>query len=105
MSADFSSGTEKANALLRKWSKWRGFVTVLYWLSVLLTPSVAMGICFYGVTSARNWVKDSGWIKEPNPEFNLKDSGQLIPLIGGIVIVMTSVMSELGNRRKKARQL
>ncbi|KAF2801906.1 uncharacterized protein BDZ99DRAFT_527870 [Mytilinidion resinicola] len=85
----------------RLWTNARGWFTTIYWLVVLLIPTVASVWVWNKVRIARVWVKDSGWIEDPNPEFNLWDSGQLIPL-GAFILILMTMLTELKSRKGEA---
>jgi len=83
-----------------RWTKWRGWVTVAYWASMLVPPTFISVWCWIHVYKARDWVKNSGWVETPNTEFVIWDAGQLIA-IGVLITVLNNVLTEAWKRDGK----
>lgn len=83
-----------------RWTKFRGWVTVVYWASMLVPPTFISVWCWTRVYQAREWVKSSGWIQLPNTEYVIWDSGQLIA-IGVLITVLSNVLTEAWKREGK----
>lgn len=92
----------EGNPTSRKWGKFHGWLTVAYWAIVLLIPAVVTVTCWVRIKKAREWVDGSGWIRKPNPEYNLWDSGQLIPMISGVILILMAMATEAKSRQKEA---
>lgn len=92
----------EGNPTERKWSRSLGKLTIVYWLFVLLTPAGVIIACWVRIYLAREWVRGSGWISEPNPEFNLWDSGQLLPIVSGVVLILMATATEAKSTKAKA---
>ncbi|KAI4942770.1 hypothetical protein J4E91_009689 [Alternaria rosae] len=82
------------------WTEKRAFVTLIYWILVLLTPIVTSTFCWFRVYTMREWVADSGWMEDPNTEMIVWDSGQLIAM-GVLITVIMNVLTEAKEREKK----
>jgi len=83
-----------------RWTKFRGWVTVAYWASMLVPPTIISVYCWTRVYQVRDWVKNSGWIQLPNTEYVIWDSGQLIA-IGVLITVLSNVLTEGWKREGK----
>lgn len=90
----------RRHGVLTYWSDSRISITVMYWVLVVAFPLGTSIWVWVRVFQARNWVRESGWIAEPNPEFNFWDAGQLTAL-GTIITVIMNVLSELWKRDDK----
>ena len=84
-----------------QWTRFRGFVTVIYWAYMLIPPTFTSIWCWIRVYQTRKWVNNSGWIGSPNPEMVIWDSGQLIAM-GVLITVMMNVLTEALKRKGKA---
>jgi len=82
------------------WTEKRAFVTLIYWILVLLTPIVTSIFCWFRVYTMREWVAGSGWMEDPNTEMIVWDSGQLIAM-GVLITVIMNVLTEAKEREKK----
>jgi len=82
------------------WTEKRAFVTLIYWILVLLTPIVTSMFCWFRVYTMREWVAGSGWMEDPNTEMIVWDSGQLIAM-GVLITVIMNVLTEAMEREKK----
>lgn len=84
----------------RRWTKFRGWVTVAYWASMIVPPTFISIWCWVHVYKARDWVKNSGWMETPNTELMIWDAGQLIAL-GVLITVLNNVLTEAWKRDSK----
>jgi hypothetical protein len=87
----------------KRWTKFRGPFTVMYWLFMLLPPTFISVWCWAKVYETREWVRDSGWMETPNTEFVIWDSGQLIA-IGVLITVINNMLTEAWKREGKPRE-
>ncbi|CAN9094569.1 unnamed protein product [Alternaria alternata] len=78
----------------------RGLVTCVYWVVVLGAPALTAILCWVRVYVMRKWVDTSGWMKSPNTEMTIWDSGQLIAM-GIAITVLMNVLTEAFERKKK----
>lgn len=51
------------------WTRFRGLLALVYWPYMLVPPTLTSVWCWVRVYQTREWVKKSGWIGDPNPEF------------------------------------
>jgi hypothetical protein len=94
--------SERRNLGSKKWTKFRGLSTIVYWAFLLGFPTFISVWCWVKVYIARGWVRDSDWMETPNTEFVIWDSGQLIA-IGVLITVMMNVLTEMWKREGKPK--
>ncbi|KAF2023011.1 hypothetical protein EK21DRAFT_95261 [Setomelanomma holmii] len=90
----------RANSIPAKWTRFRGWITVVYWFSMLAPPTFVSVWCWIKVYKTRDWVKQSGWMETPNTEFVIWDSGQLIA-VGVLITVVINMLTETWKREEK----
>ncbi|KAH7067916.1 hypothetical protein FB567DRAFT_615504 [Paraphoma chrysanthemicola] len=90
----------RRSSLPAKWTRFRGWITVLYWASMLVPPTFISVWCWIKVYKTREWVKRSGWMESPNTEFVIWDSGQLIA-VGVLITVVINMLTETWKREEK----
>jgi hypothetical protein len=83
-----------------QWTRFRGWITVVYWALMLVPPTFISVWCWTKVYQTRDWVKDSGWLETPNTEYVIWDSGQLIA-IGVLITVVLNMATETWKRDTK----
>tara|TARA_R110002003_G_scaffold219_9_gene16524 strand:+ start:1060 stop:1878 length:819 start_codon:yes stop_codon:yes gene_type:complete len=94
----------RRSSLTAKWTHFRGWVTVLYWASMLVPPTFISVWCWVKVYKTRKWVMQSGWMKSPNTEFVMWDSGQLIA-VGVLFTVVINMLTETWKREEKGASM
>lgn len=85
----------EGNTVVKIWkNKWHGILAIVYWIYVLFTPAIISIWCWVQIGLTRDWVSKSGWQGNPNPEDNVWDTGQLIPLLS-IILLLVSVSNTI----------
>ena len=77
-----------------------GFLEFVYWVVVLIAPTLTAVLCWVRVYIMRKWVDESGWLESPNTEMDIWDSGGLIAM-GILITVLMNVLTEAFERKKK----
>lgn len=91
---------EHRYSALENWTRIRGWFVVVYWPYMLIPPTLTSVWCWVRVYETRGWVKKSGWIGDPNPEFIIWDPVQMIAM-GVLITVVMNMLTELMRRTKK----
>ncbi|KAH8676401.1 hypothetical protein BGZ60DRAFT_525852 [Tricladium varicosporioides] len=86
------------------WNKWHGVLATIYWLIISVSPSVIALYCWLKIGFARHWVSGSGWLGSPNLEDDVWQTGQLVPLLTGILLLIT-ICNEMGKKTEKREEL
>jgi hypothetical protein len=94
---------ERRDYAPKKWTKFRGPITIVYWACMLVPPTFISVWCWVKVYVTRQWVRESGWMETPNTEFVIWDSGQLIA-IGVLITVVNNMLIEAWRREGKTKQ-
>lgn len=82
------------------WNKWHGVLATIYWVLISIPPSVIALWCWVKIGLARRWVSDSGWLGSPNLEDSVWQTGQLVPLLTGVLLLIT-ICNEMGKETEK----
>ncbi|CAN9093336.1 unnamed protein product [Alternaria alternata] len=77
-----------------------GLLEFVYWVVVLIAPTLTAVLCWVRVYIMRKWVDESGWLESPNTEMDIWDSGGLIAM-GILITVLMNVLTEAFERKKK----
>jgi hypothetical protein len=94
---------ESRNYAPKKWTKFRGPITIAYWACMLVPPTFISVWCWVKVYVTREWVSRSGWMEMPNTEFVIWDSSQLIA-VGVLITVITNMLTEAWEREGKTKK-
>lgn len=93
---------EKYQQAPAKWDHYRKFITILYWMYMLVPPKLTSIWCWIRVYKTRDWMNRSGWIVRPNPEMIIWDQGPLFAM-GVLVTILMNMLTEASERERKAR--
>jgi hypothetical protein len=89
----------EGNTVVRIWkNKWHGILAIVYWIYVLVTPTAISIWCWAMIGLTRGWISKSGWQGNPNPEDNIWDTGQLVPLLS-VILLLISVSNTVWERK------